>query len=254
MLSNAQIKFIRSLHQKKYRIQHQSFIAEGEKIVSELLATSFSIRMICALPAWVEKNQSILPHNISCVEISVKELDRISALKTPNQVLAVVDIPEYTVQDSELENDLTLVLDNLQDPGNLGTIIRTADWFGIEHIICSPATADVYNPKVVQATMGSLLRVKVHYTELWPLLKSLKNKLPVYGTTLEGRSLFEHQPELPGILIIGSESHGISEEVKSMVTEEITIPGFERPNRANKVDSLNASVAAGILMAWFRKT
>ena len=254
MLSAAQVKFIRSLQQKKYRIQHQSFIAEGEKIVSELLPTPFRIKMLCGLPAWFEKNRSVIPQNISCYEVSEKELSRISTLKTPNQVLCVAGIPEYPIPEQEQLNDLTLVLDNIQDPGNLGTIIRTADWFGVEHIFCSPGTADAYNPKVVQATMGSLLRVKIHYTDLTPLLEKLKNHQPVYATTLEGRNLFEQAPETPAVLVVGSESHGVSEEVKSKVTEEITIPGFERPNRPGNIDSLNASVAAGILMAWFRKT
>jgi RNA methyltransferase, TrmH family len=254
-ITTAQIKYIQSLQQKKFRDAHGVFLAEGEKIVIELLDSDFQIEMLCALPAWFDKHKSRIPESLACCELSPKDLDRISKLRTPNQVLAVVKKPARALHMIKFEQDIVLMLDKLQDPGNLGTIIRTADWFGIRHIICSPDTADIYNPKVIQATMGSFIRVKVHYAALPDVLKDLPEDFPVYGAFLDGTNLFKTSISLPAVLIIGNESQGISQEVASLINRKVMIPGGETGRDSGseaRAESLNAAMAAGIMMAYFR--
>ncbi len=253
-ITTAQIKYIQSLQLKKFRDAHGVFIAEGEKIVIELLESDFQIEMLCALPEWIEHHKTKIPEGLPCHEASQKQLERISNLKTPNKVLAVVSKPAYGLHDIRFDNDTVLMLDKLQDPGNLGTIIRTADWFGIRHIICSPDTADIYNPKVIQATMGSFIRLKVHYAALTDVLKDLPEEFPVYGAFLEGTNLFKTSLSLPAVLIIGNESQGISTEVASFVNRKVMIPrGDTGSDLSGKpgAESLNAAMAAGIMMAYF---
>ena len=255
-ITTAQIKHIQSLQLKKFRDAHGVFVAEGEKIVSELLESDFQIEMLCALPAWFDQHKARIPERLPCCELSPKQLERISNLKTPNRVLAVVRKPACELQDMKFDNDIVLMLDKLQDPGNLGTIIRTADWFGIRHIICSPDTADIYNPKVIQATMGSFIRLKVHYASLPDILKDLPEGFPVYGAFLEGTNLFKTRISMPGILIIGNESQGISMEVASFVNRKVMIPPGATNSDTNskaRAESLNAAMAAGIMMAYFRQ-
>lgn len=249
MLSHSQIKFLQSLQQKKFRKQHGVFIAEGEKIVTELLQSRFNIQGVYALEDWLKQHQSIIPENAGVFEASFKDLERISGLKTPNKVLAVIKTPESPEPDPQ-GSRFTLVLDRVQDPGNLGTIIRTADWFGIRQIVCSPDTADVFSPKVVQATMGSFLRVVVHYTELVPFLEKTAKKLPVYGALLQGADMYNEPAPEKGILVIGNESAGISPEITTFVEKRVRIHGGRQTDNGNGAESLNASVAAGILMAW----
>jgi RNA methyltransferase, TrmH family len=253
-ITTAQIKHIQSLQLKKFRDAHNTFIAEGEKIVSELLASGFHIEMLCALPEWFDQHKTKTPVGLPCCEVSQKQLERISNLKTPNKALAVVRKPLHELQDIRFDNDLVLMLDKLQDPGNLGTIIRTADWFGIRHIICSPDTADIYNPRVIQATMGSFIRLKVHYAALPDVLKDMQEGIPVYGAFLEGSNLFKTSISLPGVLIIGNESQGISREVASFVNRKVMIPrGVTEDNGKAGAESLNAAMASGIMMAYFRQ-
>ncbi len=252
-ISTAQIKYIQSLRQKKFRDVHGVFIAEGEKIIAELLASDFQIEMLCALPGWFEQHKAIIPASLH--EVNQKQLERISNLKTPNKALAVVRKPAYALHDIRFDTDIVLMLDKLQDPGNLGTIIRTADWFGIRHIICSPDTADIYNPKVIQATMGSFIRLKVYYAPLTGVLESIPKGFPVYGAFLEGTKLFNTSISLPAVLIIGNESQGISTEVASFVNRKVMIPRGTEGRHSNGpagAESLNAAMAAGILMAYFR--
>lgn len=236
MLSKNELKYIQSLCQKKQRQEERLFLVEGAKLVEELLLTPYEVKHIYALPAWAEKH-SRLPN---LTVITESELERISNLQTPNQVLAVVAQPEQAAE-PVLENRLTLVLDNIQDPGNLGTIIRIADWFGIQQIVASPDTVERYNPKVIQSTMGSFARVQVWYRPLLPFLQAVK--LPVYGALLTGKSLYEEIPLKEGLLLIGNESKGIAPELLQFISHPITIP------RIGGAESLNAAVAAGIIVS-----
>ena len=243
-ISKNKIKYIAALQLKKNRLEQGLFIVEGEKTVSELLKqSSFKIQTICAIEEWISEHKSELK-SIEVLEVNHTELARVSALKTPNKVLAIVSIPEFSIP-SALNNQLCLVLDNLQDPGNLGAIIRIADWFGIEHIFCSTNTVECYNPKVLQASMGSFLRVKVHYLPLITLFEQFPKKLR-YGAVLDGADI--RKAELPKdlFLVIGNEGKGLSDEIISKITHPISIP------RLGTAESLNAAVATGILCAMFK--
>ncbi len=249
-LTKNNAKKIRNLKIKKYRLRYHEFIAEGDKIVKELIFSDYQITQLYATSAWIKKNCNILPGYLKPVKLSLEELRSISHQVTPNQVLAVVKIPGKKELHSP-ENQLTLLIDNLQDPGNLGTIIRTAEWFGIKNIICSEDTVDIYNPKVIQATMGSFCRVETYYTNLTDYLKNCIDKIPVYGSYLHGQNCFNLNFEKNGILVIGNESKGISPENEKFITTKVTIPAYEK-EQFKKPDSLNASAAASILMALIR--
>ncbi len=252
MLSHSQIKYVQSLQQKKFRRQYGVFLAEGEKIISELLQSHFEMEGVYALADWLQENSHQIPDGLKVFETSQKDLERISGLKTPNKVLAVVKTPTDESAPTS-QKGLSLVLDKVQDPGNLGTIIRTADWFGIRQVICSPDTAEVFSPKVVQASMGSFLRVRVYYTELKPFLEKAAGETPIYGAFLEGEDLWEVEVKNKGILVIGNESKGISPEVAALVQKKVRIHGGKKPGKPDAAESLNASVAAGILMAWLSR-
>lgn len=274
MISASRIKYIQSLRQKKYRDHHGVFLAEGDKIIQELADSPMQIDIICGLAGWMEQNRHKLPDEVTCITITEKELSRLSSLKTPNQVLAVVKKPDPGAFTAREQEDLILVLDTLQDPGNLGTIIRTADWFGIRTIYCSPDTADVYNPKVIQSTMGSFIRTRIIYTDLTKVLEGTHRN--IYGAFLEGESLYDAKPGFPAALVIGNESGGISAEIEAYVNRKILIPSCRANNEShadygshenkgapanmksgtiietNGPESLNAAIAAGIMMSWFR--
>jgi len=228
------------------------FIVEGPKLINELVNSSFRIEGIYALPEWISSNGIRFSNRTNIFEISEKELDRISALKAPNQVLAVVNMTEDFKPESEHLNDLVLMLDDIKDPGNMGTILRTADWFGIKQIICSNSCVDIYNFKVVQATMGSLFRVKVFYTDLKEYLEQLPKDQLIYGTLLEGKNIYKANLTKHGIIIIGNESRGISSELIPFVTNKLTIPSYSIKSM-NKAESLNASIATAIVCAEFRR-
>lgn len=250
MLSHSQIKYVQSLQQKKFRRQHGVFVAEGEKIVFELWSGPFEVEGVYALNEWIMEHRHEIPMGVPVLEVSNKDLERISGFKTPNKVLAVIKMPEET-DEPELQNGaLCLVLDKVQDPGNLGTIIRTADWFGIRQVICSVDTAELFSPKVIQATMGSFLRVNVSYTDLAPFLEKAARNQPIFGAFLEGNNMFEVMAPKEGILVIGNESKGISDEIARLVTRKVKIPGGRQHKKTDSAESLNASVAAGIMMAW----
>lgn len=239
MLSKNELKYIQSLCQKKQRTAERLFIVEGVKLVKELIEASYPIRNIYALDEW---NAPITA--IPVTRISAIELGKMSMLQTPNQVLAVVEQQE-PIGEPSLKGRLSLMLDGIQDPGNLGTIIRIADWFGINQIIASEDTVEVYNPKVIQSTMGSFLRVKIWYKDITTVLD--QQQVPVYGALLEGKSIYKTDSPKEGILLIGNESKGIREPLLSLITHKITIP------RIGEAESLNAAVATGILLAALTK-
>jgi TrmH family RNA methyltransferase len=249
MLSRNDISHIHSLRTSKFRKLYGEFIAEGQKLVGELLRSSFDITGIYAVSEWVSANDALLKEkNIPIHEIREMELERISNLTTPNEVLATVKIPVDEPFSPDKIEDLVLVLDRIQDPGNLGTIIRTADWFGLKTIICSEDTADVFNPKVVQSTMGSLIRVKLHYTDLVEFLRNISGSITVYGSMSDGDNLFKEPIKRNSLVIIGNESKGISPALVPFINMKIGIPGA-----TGRAESLNASIAAAVICAEFRR-
>lgn len=244
MLSKAKIKLVNSLKLPKYRREHKLFLAEGSINILDFLQSGIRIEEVFAAPEWAEKHHRIL-RNINVSVVSPADFGKITALKTSSEVLALLAIPEFTEIELAKADNILLMLDSISDPGNLGTIIRTADWFGIKQIICSRETVDAYNPKVVQASMGSLARVEVHYTDLAGILKSKPNDLPLLGAVLNGKSLGEIKEVKKGIILIGNEAHGISENLLPFVDYKITIPSFNAS--AKKAESLNASIATAII-------
>ena len=240
MLVKPKLKYIQTLGQKKFREQEGLFIAEGPKSVSELLSSgNAKVKEVLALKEWIQENKNLLAKT-EVTEISQIELERISQLTTPNKVLAIVHQFDNNTAGAT-KGKISLVLDSLQDPGNLGTIIRIADWFGVEQIICSHDTADVYNSKVVQATMGSIARVKVVYTDLSTWLAE-RNDVSIYAAMLEGQDVTSMKKISEGIIIFGNESKGISPELLELVNVKLTIP------KKGKAESLNVAVAVGVVL------
>ncbi len=246
MISKQQLSFVRSLHQKKYRQMYGKFLVEGDKLVRELLASSLKIEAIFKTSSW---NIAVQRDKIEVIEVTEGELRKISTHENPNQVLAVAYIPVFDAQifDQPLPNELFLACDNLSDPGNAGTIIRTADWFGIKQIFFSENSIDIFNPKVVSAAKGSLFRVACHYVALNEVFEHNQH-LFVYGTYMDGESIYKTTFAKSGIIVIGNEANGIGKELGHLITNKISIPNF------GKAESLNAAVAAGIVMGEFRRT
>lgn len=242
MLSKVEIKDIQSLSHKKFRDQLNLFIAEGPKIVVELIERiPQQIEKLYATKGWIQLNRQA-GQKINLIEVSETELKKISQLQTPNQVIAVIKkLPSKKPE----AISFVLYLDTIQDPGNFGTIVRTADWFGIKNIVCTQGCADLYNPKTVQSTMASMARVNVYYDQKEEWLK--EQTVPVFAATLNGSSLYQHSRTEKGILIIGNESKGISKETLQYAREQITIP------KKGEAESLNAAVAAGIILSHFLK-
>lgn len=238
MISKNEVKYIQSLSHKKNRDADKVFIAETPKLVNELLQSGLRIKKIYATAEW--QPQSIA--NAAIEEVNDAMLQRISQLETPNKVLMIAE--QKSLPAWQLAHHFTLMLDGIQDPGNLGTIVRIADWFGVSQIIASKDTADCYNPKAVQSSMGSIARVNIWYEELLPILMTVK--VPVYGALLQGKSVYEmQQPRKEGVLVIGNESKGIRESILPFIRQPITIP------RIGGAESLNAAVATGILLSHF---
>jgi RNA methyltransferase, TrmH family len=249
MISKNQIKYLHSLRLGKFRDSNRAFIAEGVKLIDDLVISHFNIHIIYGAPAWIDSHQRLIASQEYVIqEVEEEELKKISNLVTPNEVLAVVGYPDPAIPSTETFGDIILMLDRLQDPGNLGTIIRTADWFGIRHIFCSDDTVDVYNPKVVQATMGSICRVSVHYVDLKQQIIALQDTWKIYGTISDGENIYSAEPGFPAAILIGNESKGISEEYLPLLTSRIGIPPGSKG-----AESLNASVAAGIFCSEFSR-
>jgi len=245
MLSKSQISFVKSLHQKKYRRENGLFLVEGIKSIKEFIQSSYQIHTIFYT---TEQRDGLpqLPANISLFEVNNAELAKISTLQAPQGILALVYIPENkSINPEVLANQFTLVLDGVQDPGNMGTIIRTADWFGFKHIVCSEDTVEAYNPKTVQATMGSLARINISYVKLTDFIA--KSKLPVFGALLEGKSIYKTNWGKEGLVILGNEGKGITEEVISKVNQPVTIPNF------GEAESLNVAVSAAIFCSEIKR-
>lgn len=254
MLSKNKIKFINSLQLKKNRDGHSMFIAEGTKLVTELLPV-FKCHSLIATHDWL--NEHIIPQNADISEIievpSTDDIKKVSMLATPSKVLATFYQPNFDIPLSYLEpTSLMLALDTVQDPGNLGTIIRIADWFGISDIFCSRETADVYNPKTVQATMGAIARVRIHYSDLTDLIRSCKDKnIPVYGTFLNGNNIYASKLSKSGLIVMGNEGKGISPEISALISDRLLIPSY--PTGTPTSESLNVSVATAIICSEFRR-
>lgn len=254
MISKNKIKYIRSLESKKNRDKQNLFVAEGPKVVSDIALRHPSLlRIIVATASWIRNNGAICSSNTECevIEVNEEELQKTSFLCHPQQVIGVFEkLPSLSI--SNIPGDqLSLVLDGIQDPGNLGTIIRIADWFGIENIICSSETVDVYNPKVVQATMGSISRVEVGYLDLPKLFTSLPQDTPIYGTLLEGDNIYSQELENHGLIVMGNEGKGLSPDTRKRINHALRIPSF--PLNRQTADSLNVAIATAIVCAEFRR-
>ena len=245
MLSKNKIKFIRSLELKKNRQQERLFVAEGPKVVADLL-TKVKAHTIFSTPSRIKEFSSEQADSI--IEITDSELAKISFLQHPQQVLAV--FPFLPSTEATPQNELILALDGVQDPGNLGTIIRIADWFGIKNIICSEDTVDVYNPKVIQASMGSVAQVSVNYCDLKSFIENISPEVPVYGTCLDGENIYNQKLSSKGIIVMGNEGKGVSTAIKQLFTHKLLIPNYH-PQSA--IDSLNVAIATAITCAEFKR-
>ena len=248
MISKARIKWIKSLEMRKYRLQHNAFVAEGPKLVGELLPYSTPL-YIAATKEWLAENKHLLKAVKEVDEVSREELERASLLRNPQSVLAVMQIPDEKLDIASLLNQLVIALDGVQDPGNLGTILRIADWFGIHEVLCSDVSADVYNPKCVQSCMGALARVKVHYCSLPEVLREAK--MPVFGTFLDGTNIYKEELSSSGIIVMGNEGNGISQQVAELVDRRLYVPNY--PPGSLTTESLNVAVCTGIVCAEFRR-
>lgn len=242
MVSKNQKKLIKSLYQKKYRKQHGLFVAEGKKVINELLEEGLRLHSLFAFEDVFDIDFS------EKYIVTEEELKQISFLATPQIALAIFYIPDSSKIE---ERGLVLVLDDIRDPGNLGTIIRLCDWFGVKDLVCSIQTVDCYNPKVIQATMGSIARVNISYIDLKRFLMAKTKDVKVYGTFMEGRSVYKEQLSENAILIMGNEANGISEDIQNLVEDKITIPQF---GKDQKTESLNVATATAIILSEFRRS
>ena len=249
MLSKNLIKLVRSLEMKKFRKETNLFVAEGEKLVNDLIASGVECFKIIA----TEKHAVSLRTNrdIELVVVDDEELKKVSFLKSPQGIVGLFKQKKCTPDVATPRRELCLALDDVQDPGNLGTIIRIADWFGIEHIYCSIGTVDVYNPKTVQATMGAISRVNIYYVDLPQFLSSLEKSIPVYGTFLDGKNIYEHKLSSNGVIVMGNEGKGIGSECEKFIDEHILIPNY--PAGRATSESLNVSTATAIVCGEFRR-
>ena len=252
MLSKNKIKFIQSLNRKKIRDQENFFLVEGSKMVLEAIDSGYQIELICATEDFLSRMQSNKKGIAEVVACSDDELKKASLLQNPQQALAVVQQPRHPFQLEDLKNSFSIALDFIQDPGNLGTIIRVADWFGIRHILCAINTVDCFNPKVIQASMGAIFRVSLHYTDLAEKLSdSQALNIPVFGTFLDGTDIYKAKLPENGILVMGNEGNGISPEVEKHIDCKIHIPSFALTGTGS--ESLNVGTATAICCSEFKR-
>lgn len=247
-ISNNIIKIVRSLSQKKYRNIENCFVAEGTKCVSDTW-NYFNCRWLIATKEWIDNSRIKVPEG-KLVVAHKRQLERISQFSTASDVVAVYEIPDNDLNAENFKDELTLVLDGVQDPGNLGTIIRVCDWYGIKNIVCSRDTVDVYSHKVIQATMGAISRVKVFYADLSSFFE-FNSDIPVYGTFLEGENIYQQELRNTGFIIMGNEGKGISDDVKNYVTHKLYIPSF--PSDSVTSESLNVGIATAITLSEFKR-
>ena len=251
MLSKQVTKIVQNLEKKKFREKYQLFKVEGEKLVSELLCSTFKIHSILAYPEWISNHQAQLKEK-QIIEVNQKEMSYLSNFQSLPEVIALVHIPTSHFQVAEIREHLSLLLNGIQDPGNLGTILRLADWFGIQHVFCDSDCASVYNPKCVQASMGAIFRINTHYTELIPLIQQMKQPdFPICGTFLNGRNIYTTPLKPKGFIIMGNEGNGISQAIQETVTHKLFIPNY--PEGSTTSESLNVAIATAITCAEFRR-
>ena len=249
MLSKSLLKLIKSLELRKFRKENALFVAEGGKTVQDLLDLGLESTNIIATEEWMKNHR--LNTRIPITVVSEEEMKKASFLRTPQGVLALFRQQQHEIDLSAPERELCLALDNVQDPGNIGTIIRIADWFGIENIYCSNGCVDIYNPKTVQATMGAIARVNVHYTPLPDLIQSLGDT-PIYGTFLDGDSIYKQSLSEHGLIVMGNEGNGISQPVAALINRKLLIPNY--PEGCATSESLNVAIATAVVCAEFRRT
>lgn len=249
MLSKSILKQITSLELKKHRKESGLFVAEGGKTICDLIACGLEAERILATREWLDSHT--LPHNCKVMEVTAEELKRASFLHTPQGILALFRQPVHRLDPDAPTKRLCLALDNVQDPGNLGTIVRIADWFGIEEIYCSTGCADIYNPKCIQATMGAAGRVKIFYIDLPQFLSEIKGKAPLYGTFLDGEEMYSKELGTNGIIVMGNEGNGIGKECAQHINERLFIPNY--PAGRDTSESLNVSTATAIICSEFRR-
>lgn len=248
-LSKSKIKYIQSLKEKKYREEYNAFVAEGDKMVSDLLPI-LKCELLVATAGFLQSGQGVTGNVAEIIEVPKSDIQKASFLKNPQQVIAVFEQPRFSLDTKVLRTQLSLMLDGIQDPGNLGTIVRLADWYGIENIICSEDTVDVYNPKVVQATMGALARVKLTYTDLDRFIDQLED-IPIYGTFLDGEDLYSSSLAESGIIVMGNEGKGIRPEIAKRINKRLYIPNY--PKSRETSESLNVAIATAIICSEFRR-
>jgi RNA methyltransferase, TrmH family len=252
MISKNTIKLIKSLALKKIREKESLFLVEGDKNVSEVLDSKFIIEKLFATSSFLINNQTILSNVKLVTEVSKEDINQASLLKSPQNSLALCRLPNSTELPEKINSNLTIFLDEIQDPGNLGTIIRICDWFGIEHLFCSPKTADIFNPKVIQSSMGSFCRVNVWYTP-FETVSALANKLkiPIYGAFLDGENIYNQKLPQQALLVMGNEGNGIGPEIEHKIERKIKIPKFSENQKS--AESLNVSVATAIICSEFKR-
>lgn len=248
MLSKSKVKYIHSLELKKYRNEANAFVAEGNKLVADMMH-AFDCEFLLAKPCWMA-TQGDLPAK-ELIVAEEEDIRKASFLKNPQDVLAIFKRPAWSLDEVNPSTQLLLALDGVQDPGNLGTIIRLADWFGIEHIVCSKDCADVFSPKTVQATMGALAHVKVHYTDLPVFLAKQAPFTSLYGTFLDGENLYTQQLTDTGIIVMGNEGNGIRPEIETLISTKLYIPNY--PADRETSESLNVAIATAVVCAEFRR-
>ncbi len=252
MLSKNKIKLIQSLNRKKERDESGLFLVEGNKMVEEALRSEYPIETLVCTAQFADQHPEIRSKAKEVIEADRDSIQKASLLQNPQEALAIVMQPELNTPELNLNTELCLALDFIQDPGNLGTILRIADWFGINTVICSENTVDVFNPKVVQASMGAIFRIKTTYTNLENfLLEASKSQIPVYGTFMDGNNIYTESLTKNGIIVLGNEGNGISESTSRLVTRRIAIPTFS--TNPNKAESLNVAIAASICCSEFRR-
>lgn len=249
-ISKTTISLINSLIYPKYRKKHKLFIAEGQKIITEILKSDYEINSIIFN---LSKTKPTEYRGIKTFICTDDEMKKISNLKNPPTVLALVNLPDKKLNINELKDDLCIAVEDIQDPGNLGTLVRICDWFGIKNIVCSKNSVDIYNPKTIQATMGSFVRVNVFYEDFKLFLAEYKSEIknPIYGTFLNGENIYKSELPKSALLLLGNEGHGISEQTESFIDKRLFIPPFDK--HGNHAESLNISIAAGIICSEFRR-